>query len=1609
MKKRLLIAVLTAGMILQSLALPVQAKEAVPASAEYAAQSLEDLSARIQDKGLEEEEPDRESGGNPAEGKTGGKPGVTEPADEAGENPEETGGGSGEDSEEKKPDGDSEEGSEEKNPDGDSQEDSDEKKPDGDSEEDSEEKKPDSESEENPEEETDNELDENPEEEEPEDGLEEDSGEEETDEPLDEKAENALKQKSDALLSTESVLHSVSGGEGVYQEGSFTVLGESGEPDGSGKTISSMSDADRKEAEAYLYKQLKAKSASIDLSKYGISTSEIRNFVFGVVNDHPDLYFVGNSFSYYSQGTAVTRILPQYIDGMDDAAFQAGLADALAVVEPGMTDLEKAVALHDYIVLNCEYDYDNYLNGSIPRRSYSAYGVLADQTAVCQGYALAYKLLLNQSGIECYMVTSDTMNHAWNLIVLDGEYYQVDVTWDDPVYDRFGLVSHSNMFVSDDEFETRCEHKDWEITRGSSVVNLTADDTRYDDAFWIDVRSPLVIADDACYYIQESDGLVKGTLTSGSEKVIVSSSNIGVWRPVGQSGYYYTGKYSGLFMLGGRLYYNTAERICSVSPENKDIRMETNVLSASDSYVYGSAYCQGEVKYVLKGAPNDAGTILTAELSQETEIPVSRIVMDREKAVLGKGESIKLSAVIYPESARNREITWSSDNPAVAVVSAGKVTAVGSGSCSIAASVDGKNAVCKVTVRPEKPVFTPTGTIDKGGTVTIASEHGEAVYYTVDGQTPAVSGKTTKKYTAPVVLNQDTTIKAIAVDASDPNIISDVAEASFKVCTNNLLIDPQSVTIKEGDKAEIVIKELPTTRTEADVTWKSSDAGVASVNQKGVVTALKGGKASITASVPDHQGRIVTAACEVTVELPVYQVTFIGFGGKVIQTVSVAKGGTAKLPDVTAPVGYEFTGWEGQNTNIQKDCVIRAKYKAIKYQITYHLKGGVNAAGNPGTYTIEDSISLLPASGKDGYLFAGWYEDEECQGRQVAQITQGTHRDIELYAKWRDERGLWLKAADSETDNEIPAQTYTGSIIKPEIEVYYGDTPLIAGTDYTVSYQNNKAANLLRTDAERKKAPTVVIKGKGNYAGTLKKTFKITQQSIEAQEIQIDALAAVYNKGKVIKPVPVVKWNGKKLANKKDFTVEYPDAADSGAYREPGEYVILVKGCGNYTGTRKVKFTISDPANGEILLSKVKISKIPDQSYKAGQAVVFSQDMPKVTMGKETLILGQDYTLEYGECIDIGTYDVIITGKGRYKGARRVSFKIVGEPAKNIKVSKLPSLVYTGEELKQTIGSAKKGLLITDKAGNELKEGVDYTLQYSNNRNVGTAKMILTGKGRYTGTVTKTFKIVQASLAQENKNVQAEFVNGSRNQIYQMGGAQPKVNVTFKGQLLVEGTDYTLRYTNNTSLKAKRGEPTVVITGKKNFKGTRSMTFSIQAKALSDVAVTAADLEENARAGKYMSTPVLTDANGKKLRAGTDYEKQYVYRDENGIILSKTDRPEAGSILTVTVKGKGNYSGEATASFRIIKKGMNISKAKVKVNGSYYYTGDAVTLSKSNLVVTIGKTTLKNDDYEIIGYSNNTKKGTAKVTIKGKGAYGGTKEFTFKILSQNMKWWEKKQ
>lgn len=830
----------------------------------------------------------------------------------------------------------------------------------------------------------------------------------------------------------------------------------------------------------------------------------------------------------------------------------------------------------------------------------------------------------------------------------------------------------------------------------------------------------------------------------------------------------------------------------------------------------------------------------------------------------------------------------------------------------------------------QPPVFLPAeGTIDKDSQVALHADQDAVIYYTTDESDPIANNvDTTKKYTSPIVISEDTTIKAIAVDPSEMHEVSDIAMAKYIVCTNNLMFVETSMQLKVGEEKDIIIKELPTTKTEADIQWNSSDESIAKVDSNGKVTAVSEGSVVVTASVADHKGEIVEAECQITVESAIYQVTFIGWKNKVVKVEAIKAGESAALPDIKAPIGYEIVGWKGDYTNILGDITIEAQYKPIEYTITYYLNGGTNVKDNPESYTIEkDSIELKAAFGKTGYQFTGWYLDENCSGNRISSIEKGSYGNKVLYAGWKDERGLWLKAEGTlEGDyNHIPDQQYTGKAIRPVVEVWYGDQPLKINVDYNIKYKNNKTVNLLSSTMEKNKAPTVIIKGKGNYTGTLTKTFVIAPKSIADEDVQIDDLAKACN-NKLMNPVPMVKWNGKRLINNKDFVLSYPDGQNT--YREPGEYKIRVEGIGNYTGTKDIGFVITDPEK-EILLNKVKIAGIPAQEY-TGKRIILTEDILKLTYGKEILRLGEDYALEYGECIDPGNYGVVVTGRGKYRGMRRITFKIEGIPIKTVKIGRLPNLAYNGGKQKLE----PEQISITDKNGNPLQYNSDYILSFSNNQNAGIAKMIIIGKGQYTGKVTKSFKITPYSF---NDGIQIEFTDGSNVLEYEKGGVKPEVKVSFNGMVLKKGEDYTLSYANNTLLNSVKA-PVVTVKGKKNYTGSKSLTFNIVRQDIANINITVPDMNESMRAGRYMSKPVLTDRNGKKLKAGVDFEKTYVYTDENGISLSKHDRPKAGDMISVTVKGMGNYKGEISANFYIIAKEKNLSKATAIVNKKLYYT-----------------------------------------------------------------------
>lgn len=119
------------------------------------------------------------------------------------------------------------------------------------------------------------------------------------------------------------------------------------------------------------------------------------------------------------------------------------LADAIIgkIITTKMSDFERVKAIHDYLVMQVDYDYQNYKTGKIPQMSHTAKGAFSNRYAVCDGYAHAFLILCRKAGISCEFVVGSALSiegdknvpHAWNQVNIEGQWYHVDVTWDDPV------------------------------------------------------------------------------------------------------------------------------------------------------------------------------------------------------------------------------------------------------------------------------------------------------------------------------------------------------------------------------------------------------------------------------------------------------------------------------------------------------------------------------------------------------------------------------------------------------------------------------------------------------------------------------------------------------------------------------------------------------------------------------------------------------------------------------------------------------------------------------------------------------------------------------------------------------------------------------------------------------------------------------------------------------------------------------------------------------------------------------------------------------------------------------------------------------------------------
>jgi|GEM_PF-4890600 len=360
---------------------------------------------------------------------------------------------------------------------------------------------------------------------------------------------------------------------------------------------------------------IQARETALDTPDSGVWPSEMQAIANELSQD-PELYYFSHfSYSYYDNST-VTRVELRYYEQYGEAeraAFEAAVSAALREVKPGMSELQAAIVFHEYLTQRVAYDSEGLASGNLPDEDFSAYGALVLGKAVCQGYAQAYRLLLGRCGIESRYVASEAMDHGWAQIRLSGNWYHVDVTWDDPVPDIPGQSCHSFLLLSDAAMakvksDSGRAHYAWES-------DYPCTDTTYDSGIlWEGVNTPLCFTDaDTVWYLraegsgpEQTISLLRRDWSTGAEAVAAAVGDY--WPSWGDGNSYWMGAYAGLALWQGRLYLSDKSHIYRFDEESG--ALETLLTyGCEDGYFYGLAAGDDGLLVQVSTGPMDSGTI----------------------------------------------------------------------------------------------------------------------------------------------------------------------------------------------------------------------------------------------------------------------------------------------------------------------------------------------------------------------------------------------------------------------------------------------------------------------------------------------------------------------------------------------------------------------------------------------------------------------------------------------------------------------------------------------------------------------------------------------------------------------------------------------------------------------------------------------------------------------------------------------------------------------------------------------------------------------------------------------------------------------------------------
>ena len=739
---------------------------------------------------------------------------------------------------------------------------------------------------------------------------------------------------------------------------------------------------------------------------------------------------------------------------------------------------------------------------------------------------------------------------------------------------------------------------------------------------------------------------------------------------------------------------------------------------------------------------------------------------------------------------------------------------------------------------------------------------------------------------------------------------------------------------------------------------------------------------------------------------------------------------TLTNPGGTEVGNYEvkIVGKQNYTGTATKQYSIVAKQSGTAFDIV--AIGNQTYTGSPITPTVTVNKAGTTTALNPGTDYDVAYSDNVNVGTATVTVTgKGNYASTKTTTFNITAKSL---TADMVTLSTPTTFTYNGNIQKPTVTVSDGNA--MTSLDYTIS--NSDHSDVGTYD--------ITVTGTHNYTGSVTKQYTISPLSITGASVTLEALTYTYN-GTAQKPAVSEVKVGTLTVPSTDYDITYPADATS-----HGQKTITITAQHNFTGTVTKDYTISPkPVTSDMIILSSGYLEYTGSLLK-----------PTVTVkdGENTLTEGatEDYTLVNVGAVNVGTYSVSITGQGNYGGQASKEYNIIATGSAGFTIDDIDDVTYNGTTQEPTV-------VVRDATTHDLlTKDTHYTINFTNNTNVGTASANVTGIGNYQGTATKPFKINPKTLTADMVQVTGYTLPTGDGFIY--NGAIQKPAVTVADGSAMTADDYVVVNNGGLNVNETSSPYEITITGGNNYTGAITKTFNILPLSIEDAAITLYQLPDKAYDGTEKEPgvrEVVTAANIVVPTVGYD--------------VAYGNNINAGT-ATVTVTGKNNFTGTASTTFEIEKKAVNssmftlsqenfnytgelqkptvtvsdkngdteritaddytltndggieVGNYKVKIVGKRNYKGEAEKQYSiwekdaviNHFTITLGEASVEYDgtekkpsvtvkdgdkkleaetDYTVV-FSDNTNAGTATVTVTGKGNYTGTRNTTFEITKK---------